>query len=164
MASSSARCSIPTFDPSPNQFSPKVGAAGQYVTLRGRNLNLAPVQVLFGTFATTVSSIGPTQLVVPVPPSATGGVKITVTTTGGSVVSDDTFTVLGGGPPPTFAASPNQFTPKSGAPGASITLFGTNFNVTPVAVRFGTTPATVVSTAASQIVAQVPVGSPGRSR
>ena len=54
--------------------------------------------------------------------------------------------------PPTFAASPNQFDPKSGLPGASVTLLGHDFNVGTVAVRFGTTPATIVGTpTASQI-------------
>ena len=129
----------PAFDPSPNQFSPKVGGVGQNITLRGRNLNLVPVQVLVGAVSATVTSVAPTQLVAQVPAGATGEVRVTVITTGGSVVSDDTFTVLGGGPPPAFAASPNQFSPKAGGAGTDVTLFGTNLNVAPVSVLFGAT-------------------------
>jgi hypothetical protein len=151
----------PVFDPSPSQFSPKFGGAGQNVTLRGRNLNLVPVQVLFGAVSATVTSVTPTQIVAPVPAAATGAVKITIITTGGSVVSDDTFTVLGGGPPPAFAASPNQFTPKAGGPGTDVTLFGSNFNVAPVSVLFGSTSAQVISTSPTQLVARVPAGVSG---
>jgi hypothetical protein len=152
---------MPAFDSSPNQFSPKVGGGGQNVTLRGRNLNLAPVQVLFGAIAATVTSVAPSQVVAQVPAGASGAVKITIITTGGSAVSDDIFTVLGGGPPPVFAASPNQFNPKASGAGANVTLFGTNFNLTPVSVRFGATVANVVSTSPTQIVAQVPAGVTG---
>lgn len=155
---------IPAFDPSPNQFTPKVGGAGQNVTLRGRNFNISPVQVLFGAVAAAISSITPTQIVAQAPNGATGQVKITVITGGGSDVSDDLFTVLGGGPPPAFAAAPNEFSPKAGAPGANITLFGANFNVAPVSVRFGATVAPVVSSAPSQIVTQVPAGVTGATK
>jgi hypothetical protein len=152
----------PEFDPSPNQFSPKVGGAGQNVTLRGRNLNLAPVQVLFGAVPATVTSVAPTQVVVQVPASASGAVKITIITTGGSDVSDDVFTILGGGPPPTFAAPPNEFVPKAGGSGTNVTLFGTNFNIAPVSVRFGAgAVATMVSSSPTQIVVQVPAGVTG---
>ena len=76
-----------------------------------------------------------------VPVMATGPVKITVQTAGGSVTSVDDFTILPA-QAPTFAASPNQFNPKAGVPGASVTLLGNNFNATAVvAVRFGTTAA-----------------------
>jgi hypothetical protein len=152
---------VPVFDPSPNQFTPKVGGAGTGVTLRGRNFDLAPIQVQFGAVAATVTSATPTQIVAPVPVGATGAVRITVITNGGSVVSDDTFTILGGGPPPLFAAAPNEFSPKVGGPGTNVTLFGTNLNVAPVAVRFGATTATLVSTSPTQVVAQVPAGVTG---
>jgi IPT/TIG domain len=151
----------PAFDPSPNQFSPKIGGAGQNVTLRGRNFNLVPVQVLFGAVSATVGSITPTQIVAPVPAGATGAVKITIITAGGSVVSDDTFTVLGGGPPPTFAASPNQFSPKAGGSGTDVTLFGSNLNIAPVSVLFGATAGTVMSASPTQVVARVPAGVTG---
>ena len=151
----------PAFDPSPNQFTPKVGGAGQNVTLRGRNLNLVPVQVLFGAVSATVTTVTPTQIVAPVPAGATGAVKLTIITTGGSVVSGDTFTVLGGGPPPAFAASPNQFSPKAGGTGTDVTLFGSNLNVAPVSVLFGATSASVISTSPTQIVARVPAGVAG---
>jgi len=58
---------------------------------------------------------------------------------------------------PAFNASPNQFTPKLGAPGTTVTLFGNAFNLQPVTVQFGAAAATVVGTpTSSQIVAAVP--------
>ena len=61
---------------------------------------------------------------------------------------------------PAFAASPNQLNPKLGVVGSNVTLFGNNFNIPPVAVRFGGTAANVVSSSSSQIVATVPALAP----
>jgi hypothetical protein len=58
---------------------------------------------------------------------------------------------------PAFAPTPNQFNPKFGAPGTLVTLFGNNFNVGAVSVRFGTVTATVNGTpTATQISTNVP--------
>jgi len=67
---------------------------------------------------------------------------------------------------PSFLPAPNEFNPKFGSPGTSVTLFGNNFNIGAVSVLFGATPATVVGTPTpSQIVVNVPnmaaVGAPG---
>jgi hypothetical protein len=140
-------------------FSPVVGFAGQAVTLKGRNLNLAPVQVLFGAVAASVTSVAPTQVVTAVPPGVAGSVPVTVITTGGSVTSMATFLILGG--PPTFAPSPNQFSPKVGPVGQAVTLSGTNFNQAPVQVQFGAVTAAVNSSTTTQIVTQVPAGAAG---
>jgi Family of unknown function (DUF6519)/IPT/TIG domain len=146
----------PTFNASPNQFNPKFGAPGTVITLLGNALNLPPVSVQFGANAATIFGTPSSNLLqVTVPTVAAQTVAITVTTGGGTATSVDTFQILA--PAPTFAASPNQFNPKLGAPGVSVTLFGNNFNITPVAVLFGTTPAALVgSPTATQITASVP--------
>ncbi len=88
----------PVFSPPP-QFIPKIGSAGQTVTLNGQNFNFAPVSVKFDTFAATiVGSPSATQIAAQVPagvtpPGTSKQVKITVTTAGGSVTSTDNFTV-----------------------------------------------------------------------
>jgi hypothetical protein len=148
----------PAFAASPNQFTPKAGGPGASITIFGSNFNVAPVSVRFGSTAATVASSSPTQVVAQVPAGVTGAVKVTVATGGGSATSTDDFTA---GAPPAFAASPNQFTPKFGGVGQTVTLTGSNFNLAPVAVQFGTVAATVVSSAPTQIVTQVPVGAAG---
>ena len=88
----------PVFSPPP-QFTPKLGSAGQTVTLNGQNFNFAPVSVKFDTFAATIiGSPSATQIATQVPagvtpPGTSKQVKITVTTVGGSVISTDNFTV-----------------------------------------------------------------------
>lgn len=152
---------IPVFAASPNQFNPKFGAPGASVTLFGNNFNIIPLSVKFGTVAATiVGTPTSSQIVVTVPATAAQPVKITVQTSGGTVVSDDSFTVLAP-PAPAFAASPNQFNPKFGAAGSSITLFGTNFNVAPVSVRFGATAAVVGTITATQITVTTPAMAAG---
>jgi len=153
---------LPAFASSPNQFNPKFGMPGANITLFGRNFSVGAVAVRFGTTAATVVGT-PTnsQIVARVPKMAAGPTKITVETSGGTATSDDDFTVLAP-PAPAFNASPNQFNPKFGAAGSNVTLFGTNFDVAPVTVRFGTTSAAIVGTpTATQIVATVPAMSTG---
>lgn len=87
----------PTFNPSPNQFNPKIGTRGvTNVTLLGQNFNNLPVTVRFGpATATLVGAPTATQIVATVPTTAPlGNVQITVQTAGGSVTSVDTFTIL----------------------------------------------------------------------
>jgi peptide/nickel transport system substrate-binding protein len=65
-------------------------------------------------------------------------------------------------PAPIFNPSPNQFFPKSGKPGDTVTLMGNYLNVGTVSVRFGTVNATLVgSPTATQIVIKVPTISRG---
>jgi hypothetical protein len=156
---------VPTFAPAPNEFNPKFGSPGAAVTLFGTNFHLAPVSVSFGgTPATVVGTPTSSQIVVNVPnmpPVPPPGVKITVQTAGGSATSTSGFLVQAA-PAPAFNPSPNQFNPKLGAAGTTVTLFGTNFNIGPVSVSFGATPATVVGTTATQIIVTSPAvpGSP----
>jgi hypothetical protein len=66
---------------------------------------------------------------------------------------------------PAFNPSPNQFNPKFGQPGASVTLLGKNLDVGTVSVRFGATSASIVGTpGATQVVAAVPAMAPGPVR
>jgi len=147
---------IPAFNASPNQFTPKLGAPGTNVTLFGNAFNLQPVSVQFGgAAATIVGSPTSSQIVVAVPNVTAQAVTITVQTAGGTTTSVDTFQIVP--PAPTFAASPNQFNPKLGLANTNVTLFGNNFNVSPVKVLFGATAATLVgSPTGTQIVAAVP--------
>jgi hypothetical protein len=157
---------LPSFLAAPNEFNPKFGSPGTPVTLFGNNFSLGSVSVFFGaTQATIVGPPTPSQIVVDVPnmaPVSAPGAKITVQTAGGSVTSVGGFVVMPP-PAPAFVASPNQFNPKFGPVGTAVTLFGTNFNVSPVSVLFGTAAATIVGTpTASQIVVNSPTvpGSP----
>lgn len=60
-------------------------------------------------------------------------------------------------PAPLFNPSPNQFVPRGGLRDSTVTLFGKNFNVGTVAVRFGTVTASIVGApTATQIVVKVP--------
>ncbi|MGA7409137.1 MAG: IPT/TIG domain-containing protein [Bryobacteraceae bacterium] len=147
---------LPAFAPSPNQFTPKIGAPGTNVTLFGNVFNLQPVSVRFGgAAASIVGTPAANQIIVTVPNVAPQASTITVQTAGGTATSVDTFQIVP--PAPTFNASPNQFTPKLGAPGINVTLLGNNFNAGAVKVLFGTTAAAIVGPpTAGQIVATVP--------
>jgi hypothetical protein len=119
---------LPSFEPSPNQFSPKFGMRSQEITLRGRNFDLGGVQVRFGTTSAEVVSATQTEITARVPEDApSGAMKITVKTGGGEATSDDDFTVLQGGIP-AFSSPPDEFDPDGGNPGDAVTLFGRNFD------------------------------------
>ncbi len=136
----------PSFNASPNQFNPKLGAPATQVTLFGANLNLGSVTVQFGaTAAALTGQQSNGQLNVLVPSMPAGLVPITVQTAGGIIVTGDTFDVLPP-PPPQFAASPNQFNPKLGSKGVAtqVTLFGSHFNQPPVSVTINGQAAPIV--------------------
>lgn len=154
---------LPAFvtPPSP-QFLPRSGAINQTITLNGANFDVGPVTVRFGDVpATIVGAPSATQIVARVPggltPAGTqASVRLSVTNPGGTVQSADTFTVL---PSPAFTAPGGQFSPANGTPGTQVTINGFNFNTSGLAVRFGSTVATLVGSAtATRIVAQVPTG------
>ncbi|MEU6036003.1 IPT/TIG domain-containing protein [Actinomadura sp. NPDC047616] len=149
---------MPRLRPSPNQFNPSNIGPGGEVTIFGRNLDLEPVTVHFGAFAATPEDVAPNQIKVRAPADASGRVPVTVTTAGGTVTSEDQLTIREGGPAPQFADPPNEFTPKVGGAGAAVTLFGSNFNLAPVSVEFGTVPATDVHPSPNQIAVSVPPG------
>jgi hypothetical protein len=127
---------LPSFVPSPNQFSPKFGIRSQEVVLRGRNFHLGNVEVRFGTTPAEVVETSQTQITTKVPDGASDGVvRISVRTDGGGATSDDDFTVLPGGPP-FFDPPPNEFAPRGGRPGNVVTLRGRNFDASGLRVTF----------------------------
>ncbi|SCL34984.1 IPT/TIG domain-containing protein [Micromonospora rhizosphaerae] len=80
------------------QFTPKQGAQGDEITLNGKNFNIAPLTVKFGTtLAPNITSTTATQIKVRVPavPSPPQTLRITVETPGGPAESSSTFTVTG---------------------------------------------------------------------
>jgi hypothetical protein len=63
---------------------------------------------------------------------------------------------------PKFASPPGEFSPKVGGAGATVTLYGKNFNVGTVKVRFDTVYATIAGTPSlTEISATVPPGVSG---
>ena len=153
---------VPKFLPSPNQFDPKFGTPGTKIKLLGSNLAIDGLVVKFGTVVASTSDVTSSQLFAIVPTGMpVAAVKIMIQTNGGSVVSDNSFNVLGqpATPAPKFNAAPNQFNPKLGGAGTSVSLFGTNFDAgPPAAVRFGNVAAPIVgSPTAGQINVNVPV-------
>jgi hypothetical protein len=88
---------VPTFNPSPNQFNPKLGPAGTNVQLFGSNFTLqgnATPNVKFGsTAANVVGTPTDVQIVVAVPAMAAGPVAISVTAGGSTGTSTDPFNV-----------------------------------------------------------------------
>jgi hypothetical protein len=126
----------PSFAPSPDQFSPKVGVRTQEVQLFGRKFDLGQPEVQFGTTPAQVVEATATQIKTTVPEDAPSGpMKLTVRTAGGEVTSADEFTVLPGGTP-VFDPPPNEFDPRGGNPGDVVTLFGRNFDGANLGVFF----------------------------
>jgi hypothetical protein len=148
----------PAFKASPNQFSPKnIGPDGE-VTIFGRNLDLEPITVQFGAHSVTPKSADPRRIVARVPAIAGGEVRVTITTAGGTVTSDDILNIRTEERPPAFADPPNEFNPKAGVAGTSVTLFGTHFDLLPVSVAFGNVQAAEVRPGAEQTTVVVPAG------
>lgn len=155
---------VPKFVPSPNQFNPKLGLPSAAITLFGKNFDVDGLVVKFGNTVATTSGVTGSQLVAAVPAGLTGPLKITIQTNGGVVTSDDNFTAVAPSVP-TFDPASNQFNPKFGAPGASIELRGSNFNLAAPTVRFGSTPATIVGTpTATRITVTVPTMAQGATK
>jgi YD repeat-containing protein len=138
------------------EFSPNNGAPGTPVTIYGTGFSRTPGQntVKFNGVAATVASSTTTQIVTSVPNGATTG-PITVATSAGTATSSTAFTV-GNATAPTIT----NFTPNVGAPGASVTLTGTNFQAAPSnnKVAFNGVRAPVISATATSIVTAVPNG------
>ena len=109
-------------------FTPKIGPVGTTVTIYGTGFsttaNLNSVQ-FNGTSANVVSSTA-NQIVTTVPAGATSG-AITVTTALGSITSSDSFTVSASSGAPQIAS----FTPQILAPGGSVVISGSNFDLAP---------------------------------
>lgn len=140
---------------------PTSGLVGAPITITGTDFSttLANNMVKFNNTAATVTAATATTLSVNVPAGATTG-KITVTINGITATSAEDFIVI---IPPTLTS----FAPASGLPalstgyvGEEVTITGTNFSATPAnnTVKFNGTSATVTSSTATQIKANVPTG------
>jgi N-acetylneuraminic acid mutarotase len=142
-------------------FTPTSGLIGAPVTITGTDFNTTPGNniVKFNNTAATVTASTATTLSVTVPAGSTTG-EISVSINGITVTSTEDFIVV---IPPTLTS----FTPASGLPalstgyvGDEVTITGTNFSTTPAnnVVKFNGTAATVTSSTATQIKANVPTG------
>jgi YD repeat-containing protein len=138
------------------QFTPGSGPIGATVTISGTGFSPTANEntVTFNGVAATITSATPTQLVTSVPPGATTGL-VGVTSSNGSATSNTNFTVTdGSGGAPTISS----FTPNLGAAGDSVTVTGTNFELTPTdnKLKFSGGSAGVSSSTATSIVGAVP--------
>ncbi len=140
--------------PTIGNFSPTSGIVGATVTITGTNFDATPANntVKFNGTAATVTASTATSLTTSVPTGATIGM-ITVTVNGQTATSSNSFIVI---PPPTIG----NFSPTSGIVGATVTITGTNFNVTPAnnTVKFNGTAATVTASTATSLTTSVPTG------
>jgi uncharacterized protein (DUF2141 family) len=151
---------LPSFVAPPNQLVPAFAMVGQTFQLNGQNFDIGTPQVLIGNVAATISGSATNNAVtVVVPALAPGAYTVSITTAGGGpVAASEQFTVLP--TPPSFATS-NAVVPIAGAPGAAVTINGSNFNQAGLAVSFGATAATITNSGASQITVTVPNVTPG---
>ena len=107
------------------EFTPDAGPIGQSVTIYGTGFSATANQntVTFNGTSATVSTASTTQLVVTVPGGATTG-TIAVTSPNGSDTSDTSFAVAASNAP-----TITGFTPTSAVAGTSVTITGTNYDV-----------------------------------
>ena len=140
---------LPT--PTLSNVAPTSGAVGATVTVTGTNLGSTQGSgtVKFNGTGATVTTWSATSIVVTVPSGATTG--NVVVHTSGVDTNGASFTVLG-----TPAISTLSLT--TGAPGASVTLTGTNFGTTQGSgtVTFNGTTASITGWSATSIVTTVP--------
>ena len=136
----------PTLIPTISNLSSKTGAPGDSVVITGVNFGKTPGKVKFGT--TDVGSIpaaswSETKITVSVPTVQPGNNDVVVTV-GGTDSVPAKFTV------PSPAPAITNLSSKTGAPGDSITINGTNFGATQGAskVEFNTTPVASIPAAA----------------
>ena len=117
-------------------------------------------EVDFGnTKLTHFTIVSDSQINVTSPAGAVGTVDVTVVGSGGRspAVPGDEYTYIAA---PGVSSLSTNFGPYEG--GTSVTINGTNLgNIVNTVVRFGTTPATILSDTGTQIVATSPFGSVG---
>jgi hypothetical protein len=124
--------------------------AGTSITINGTNFTGAS-NVTIGGQTATFTVVSPTQITATVPAGAVG-TNLSVTTGAG------TGNTVGFAPAPTITS----FSPSSAAPGATITLTGTNFITGAVgSVVIGGQTATFTVVSPTQITATVPAGATG---
>lgn len=142
---------------SPQDFSPKSGTFGTTVAISGENFPTSYYNnliVKFGEVIAQVSSTSNTGIVVIVPGQITQErSKITVSTDGQITELPGEFEIL--------APAISSLSSRSGYPGSTITIYGTNFNPgyyynRPNIVKFGEIEAGVVSSSATSVTVNVP--------
>lgn len=143
-------------DPRIATFAPPAGAVGTTVTISGANFSTTPANNLVkfaGTTATVTASTA-TSITATVPVGAITG-TITVTVGGLTATSASSFTV-------NTVSSPTiaGFSPTNGLIGATVSITGTNFDLTPAnnIVKFNGTTAVVTGSTATNITTTVPTG------
>jgi YD repeat-containing protein len=148
IASNSTSFTIPA--PNISNVSPSAARAGASVTISGTNFGSVAGTVTFNGIVGSPTSWSNTQIVVPVPATATTGpVIVTQSGTSNSV----NFSVI---PPPSISS----LTPATGPVNTVVTIAGSGFGIpqgTSV-VKFNGTVATPTSWSDSSIVVPVPAG------
>ena len=148
IASNSTSFTIPT--PNISNISPSAARAGASVTIGGSNFGSVAGTVTFNGIAGSPTSWSNTQIVVPVPATATTGPVIV---TQGGASNSVNLTVI---PPPSISS----LTPATGPVNTAVTIAGSGFGIpqgTSV-VKFNGTTATPTSWSDSSIVVPVPAG------
>jgi hypothetical protein len=136
--------------PTISNITPNGGAVGAVVTITGTNYSANPTVRFSNNVVATVTGFSATTITTAVPSGAITG-PISVTTRGVTITSDDDFTVF---PSPSITS----FSPTSGAPGATVTINGTNFSSTETdnVVKFNNVTATVTNATPSTLTVTVP--------
>ena len=139
--------------PTVTSMNRSTGIAGTSVTITGSNFDITPANnvVNIGGTQATVTTATATSLTTTIPVGATTG-TVSVTTAGGTATAPNSFSV--------GAPTVTSMTPTTGSAGTSVTLTGTNFDVTPAnnTVRFNGTQAVVTASTATSISTSVPSG------
>jgi YD repeat-containing protein len=144
-------------------FAPQQGPPGVQVTIHGTGFSTTESDntVRFNGTSATVVAASSTQLVVVVPANAsTGPLSVQV---GTASATGGTFTITASSGLPTITA----VLPAAGAAGSTVSILGSNFELTADAnrVRFGGAQAQVIMATATTITARIPANaSSGRVR
>jgi len=110
------------------QVSPSAGAVGATVTIAGTAFgNTSNTSVSFNGVSATPTTVTTTSLTVAVPSGATTG-SVSVTAPTGTVAATSPFTVLSTASPTISSFTTGTGTPTIAAPGATVTITGTNFD------------------------------------
>jgi hypothetical protein len=139
---------------------PQSGPVGEQVTITGANFTDA-VRVLFDAKEATIVSNEANKLVVLVPDGLRAGAKSTITLQG-----DEGTKPVKAATPFTIVVVPvvKSIAPRTGAPGAEVTITGDNFTPTTM-VYFGSTPCTIVKRSGkTQIVVSLPADASGTGK
>ncbi|MFA6147666.1 MAG: IPT/TIG domain-containing protein [bacterium] len=142
--------SYPANAPTVTSFSPASGSVGSPVSIYGVNFDNSAVVTFSGGAAASRTVVSSTQIDATVPGGAVSG-PIRVTQGGITSVSPASFT-LGS---PTITS----FTPDNGVYGASVTIYGTNFDNTASVYFYNGVLASSTYVSSTELHATVPSGS-----